>query len=228
MKNLQPLDKQNVMYPTLLATSTTTLTANELAAFCTLLGGTIQGNPRDSHAPFTISATTYAKVRGVPLETARKYLDRALASLWDGYYIIQCPETDKVTKFRWIIDISKHNGEYTLHLHPDLIPLVTEITRYVSVKLLAIGEFRAKMSYYLYFYINGSRNNHRDSRGTLVLDIEGFRARYKLEDKYKDFSQLRSKVIKPAIEELLEKGLFERLELRKGRGDDWFELEWEV
>ena len=224
---MQPLYEQNVMYPTLLATSTTTLTANELAVLYTLLGGTIQGNQRDRNKPFTISAATYAKVRGVPINTARKYLDRALASLWDGYYIIQCPETGKTTKFRWVIDISKCNGEYSLHLHPDLIPLVTEITRYVSVKLLSIGGFRYKMSYYLYFYINGSRKNHRDKGGMLVLDIEEFRGRYGLEEKYKGFSELKAKVLKPAIEELLDGGLFGKLEIRRERGSGEFGLEWE-
>jgi len=221
----QSLDKQNVMYPTLLATSPTTLSANELAVLCTLLGGTIQGLPYNK--PFTVSAKTYAKVRGVPIATARKFLDRAIETLWDGYYIVRYPETGKVTKFRWIIDISKHDGRYDLHLHPELIPLVTEITKYVSVKLLSIGNFKHKMSYYLYFYIHGSRKNHRDNRGTLVLNEAEFRLRYNVVDTYKGFGELKGKLIKPAIDELLVKGLFKRLDLVRVRGSEHFSLVWE-
>jgi plasmid replication initiation protein len=107
---------------------------------------------------------------------------------------------NKIGKLRWVInaDFPKDNSKIFVRFHPDIIPLLTEITdRFTRYKLKDVSKFKCIYSFRLYelfaqFQGTGSRE----------IEVSEIRRLLDLGDKYQQFGELKRCVIDKAISEI--------------------------
>lgn len=153
-----------------------------------------------------LSAADYAETFDVDLNTAYEQLHSASENLFKRY-IRTMRKTRKGMeeyKFRWIGGVRYHKGEGWVELDwwhevvPHLFGLRREFTRY---KLKQASALRSKHSWRLFELLQSWRE-----KGRYQPTIEEFYLAMDVPDSYKkDFKSIRTRVIEPAVAELIQK-----------------------
>jgi plasmid replication initiation protein len=131
-----------------------------------------------------------------------KYMDEAVDALANKWIIIENPI--KTKKFRWIdLKTTYHKGSarigfaFSRHIIPYLEQLKEQFTRY---RLGDIANLKSIYSIRLYEMLMQFQNTT-----IVVVDLDKFKERLGISEKYLVFKDLRRWVIEPAISELNKK-----------------------
>jgi plasmid replication initiation protein len=105
-------------------------------------------------------------------------------------------------KRRWIVGVDYFNSELTVYLNPLLNKHISQLKeRFTVYELDKVGKFKSINTWRLYELLRQER-----TRGKLLISIDAFRLALDIDpEKYKQFYDLEKRVIRPALEELLQK-----------------------
>lgn len=131
-------------------------------------------------------------------------------------YVIDCVNMLQGTQVKWedtkysygvsVISYYKHDkgsGKIDLHIHPELIKLITPVTEWehFSFYLKHILRLQSKQAGNLFSYLVSWRN-----RGMVDIQLDAFKRKFGYDTAgYAKFSNLKSKVLDPAMTEINEK-----------------------
>jgi plasmid replication initiation protein len=181
-----------------------------------LLAAIAQIDPRKPMPrPISITAPDFAEQYGIPIKQAYEALKEATSALYERD--IKTFDGRFKSRFRWVdrVDYLDGGGEtklyFTVHVQPYLVHLNKSFTTY---ELKRIADLSSTHSIRLFELLQQFK-----STGFYTVSVAGFRELLELGPSYERYSNLKLKVIDPAIAELKEKsGLLVELKTeKKGR-----------
>ena len=187
-----------------------------LGAIRLLLAAISQIDPRKPMPrPISITAQDFSEQYGIPLKHAYEALKEATSALYERD--IKTFDGRYKSRFRWVdrVDYLDGGGEtklfFTVHVQPYLVHLNQRFTTY---ELKRIADLTSTHSIRLFELLQQFR-----STGFYRVSVAEFRELLELGPSYERYSNLKLKVIDPAIAELREKsGLLVELKTeKKGR-----------
>ena len=205
--------KKNVTKSNDLVKAAYKLTLNEQRL---LLAAISQIDPRKPMPrPISITAPDFSEQYGIPLKHAYEALKEATSSLYERD--IKTYDGRYKSRFRWVdrVDYLDGGGEtklyFTVHVQPYLVHLNKSFTTY---ELKRIADLSSTHSIRLFELLQQFK-----STGFYTVSVEGFRELLELGPSYERYSNLKLKVLDPAIAELREKSglLIELATEKKGR-----------
>jgi plasmid replication initiation protein len=173
-----------------------------------------------------VHAADYAKEYGVNPNTAYEALQAASKSLYERSITMFEPAHTRqgkplkpiVTNMRWVGRAQYHEGEGWIELGwwPELLPHLTGLKReFTKYKLQQANALRSIYSWRLLELLM-----HYQSTGVAEYTIEDFCTSMEATEKQKqNFAKIRTKIIEPAVKELIEKDgwLIEWRPMKTGR-----------
>lgn len=146
-----------------------------------------------------ITASDFAEVTGMDLSNAHRELYKAADRLYDRSIKVSDPE--QTEEFRWIQSkIKKHKGEgmVTLTWSDPILKYIGQLKQqFTSYRLGSVGRLQSVYSIRLYELLMQFNRT-----GDRVISVSDFRELLEIGDKYKQFRDLRKRVIDPAVKEL--------------------------
>lgn len=210
---VEPGSRKNVTKSNDLVMAAYKLTLNEQRL---LLAAISQIDPRKPMPrPISITAQDFSEQYGIPLKNAYEALKEATSALYERD--IKTFDGRYKSRFRWVdrVDYLDGGGEtklfFTVHVQPYLVHLNQRFTTY---ELKRIADLTSTHSIRLFELLQQFRNT-----GFYKVGVAEFRELLELGPSYERYSNLKLKVIDPAIAELREKsGLLVELKTeKKGR-----------
>tara|TARA_R100000935_G_C2839803_1_gene170305 strand:- start:3420 stop:4154 length:735 start_codon:yes stop_codon:yes gene_type:complete len=210
---VEPGSRKNVTKSNDLVMAAYKLTLNEQRL---LLAAISQIDPRKPMPrPISITAQDFSEQYGIPLKHAYEALKEATSALYERD--IKTFDGRYKSRFRWVdrVDYLDGGGEtklfFTVHVQPYLVHLNQRFTTY---ELKRIADLTSTHSIRLFELLQQFR-----STGFYRVSVAEFRELLELGPSYERYSNLKLKVIDPAIAELREKsGLLVELKTeKKGR-----------
>lgn len=210
---VEPGSRKNVTKSNDLVMAAYKLTLNEQRL---LLAAISQIDPRKPMPrPISITAQDFSEQYGIPLKHAYEALKEATSALYERD--IKTFDGRYKSRFRWVdrVDYLDGGGEtklfFTVHVQPYLVHLNKRFTTY---ELKRIADLTSTHSIRLFELLQQFR-----STGFYTVSVAEFRELLELGPSYERYSNLKLKVIDPAIAELREKsGLLVELKTeKKGR-----------
>jgi plasmid replication initiation protein len=207
------ITKRNVTKSNDLVIAAYKLTLNEQRL---LLAAISQIDPRKPMPrPISITANEFAEQYQIPVKQAYEALKEASNALYERD--IKTFDGRFKSRFRWVdrVDYLEGGGEtklyFTIHVQPYLVHLNKRFTTY---ELKRIADLSSTHSIRLFEMLQQFR-----STGFYTVSVDDFRELLELGPSYERYSNLKGKVIDPAIKELREKsGMDINLKTeRKGR-----------
>lgn len=212
---VEPGSRKNVTKSNDLVMAAYKLTLNEQRL---LLAAISQIDPRKPMPrPISITAQDFSEQYGIPLKHAYEALKEATSALYERD--IKTFDGRYKSRFRWVdrVDYLDGGGEtklfFTVHVQPYLVHLNQRFTTY---ELKRIADLTSTHSIRLFELLQQFR-----STGFYRVSVAEFRELLELGPSYERYSNLKLKVIDPAIAELREKsGLLVELKTeKKGTGN---------
>ena len=210
---VEPGSRKNVTKSNDLVMAAYKLTLNEQRL---LLAAISQIDPRKPMPrPISITAQDFSEQYGIPLKHAYEALKEATSALYERD--IKTFDGRYKSRFRWVDRVDYHDGGgetklfFTVHVQPYLVHLNQRFTTY---ELKRIADLTSTHSIRLFELLQQFR-----STGFYRVSVAEFRELLELGPSYERYSNLKLKVIDPAIAELREKsGLLVELKTeKKGR-----------
>jgi plasmid replication initiation protein len=164
----------------------------------------------------TVYASQYAENFRLTMKNAHRELYKAAEKLYDRSIIVKDP--NQTTEFRWIQKkILKNQGEgmVTMIFTDEIIGYISQLkSHFTSYKIHHVSSLKSVYSMRLYELLI-----QFEKTGERIIRVDDFRGLLGLDDKYKQFKELKKFVINPAIKELNAKSnlTIELETLTKGR-----------
>jgi plasmid replication initiation protein len=155
--------------------------------------------PKDNS--FTVTAKEFAETFPVDKNSVYKQIEeasRGLSERWIKTNDGKCRE-----QFRWVFGMRYHDeeGKVTLGFSPWVIPYLTNLSKqFTSLKLSQVANLKSIYAIRLLEFVTQFK-----ATGKLIVELDRFKDRLGIKEEYKRFSNLRMRVIEPAIKELREK-----------------------
>ena len=171
---------------------------------------------------FTVLAADFAETYGIPIDQAYEALDEATSSLYERD--IRVFDGKVKERFRWVCHVKYYKGEgkVCLGFSQTIMPYLTLLNRqFTSYHMASVARLRSAYSVRLYEFLIQYR-----ATGKLVIGLDEFRQRLELEGQYSRFSNIKMRVIDPAVKELQEKSNLSIAwrAIRKGRSVERLEF----
>lgn len=171
---------------------------------------------------FTVNVTDFAEMFSLDPKNAYRDLEDAANSLYERD--IRTYDGKARERFRWVSYVKYENGEsrVTLRFSYDIAPYLSLLReRFTSYQLEQIAHLRSIYAIRLFEFLMQYKKT-----GRLVVLLQDFKAWLELEQQYDRFSNLKARVIDPAVQELREKN---RLDIqwkaiKKGRSVERLEF----
>lgn len=156
---------------------------------------------------FEITASGVADLAGLDsLSNAYRDLKKATEKLYERSVIIDDPDPVNPQiaqrKMRWIssIDYVPGDGKLVLSFSVGIIPYLSQLSReFTKYKLKHVSKFESVYSIRLYELLV-----QWSSAGEREIEVEWLKKQFQVEDKYDRLSNLKSRVIDPAVKEINE------------------------
>ena len=148
----------------------------------------------------TITAKEFADTFSISENKAYEALEEAADRLFEREISIFNDRGEKMMRKRWVEAVEYREGEgavvlsFARHITPYLSKLNS---RFTSYKLKYVSHLRSIYAIRLFEMLMQFKNT-----GVMIIDIDAFRERLDLGQKYSRFSNLKARVITPAIKEL--------------------------
>ncbi|HHH7388434.1 TPA: replication initiation protein [Escherichia coli] len=193
------INRRNVTKSNDLVVAAYKLTLNEQRL---LLAAISQIDPRKTMPrPISITANEFAEQYQIPVKQAYEALKEASNALYERD--IKTFDGRFKSRFRWVdrVDYLEGGGEtklyFTIHVQPYLVHLNKRFTTY---ELKRVADLSSTHSIRLFEMLQQFR-----STGFYTVSVDEFRELLELGPSYERYSNLKGKVIDPAIKELREK-----------------------
>lgn len=200
------------------------LSINEHRLILSALSKVRRGEP----CPKFITVTAAEFVRDwsqVKTDAAYKLLQAASDRLFDRK--VKLKGKKKELWFRWVTSIAyvKNEAHVMIQFHEDLRPHIAELDKnFIQFRMNEIKDLRSSHAIRLFELLMQYRNENDEGKcngGELFINLDDFRHALDLTDKktYKNFGELKRRVIEPAVHELNEKSAWvvTHLPIKKGR-----------
>lgn len=168
----------------------------------------IVNKPKDSEyqelnplAEYRLSIDEFTAMFSISHKYANSILKETVDSLYNQSITIT-KNGKEGPSFRWIHykDYSKETGEIVIKWTPDIIPLISLLTKdFNSYLLAAIAELQSWYSLRLFMLVNVRR---RTKDKTVNYTVEQLRTILKLGDRYQTFGEFNKYILQPALQEL--------------------------
>ena len=149
----------------------------------------------------TVYADDFARTYGLASHKAYEQLREATDRLYDRDLRVHDGKAKE--RYRWVDHVKYHDGEgyVAISFTQWVAPYLTLLNRqFTSYRLQSVSCLRSTYAVRLYQMLIQYR-----SVGERKIDVETLRERLELGDKYERFSNLKARVLKPALRELNEK-----------------------
>jgi len=169
--------------------------------------------PKDSM--FTVSVKEFSDTWGIQEKHAYEHLEEAANSLYERD--IRTYDNKTPERFRWVFHVKYNKGKgcVTLGFSPTILPYLTMLNaRFTSYHLTKVAGLRSVYSIRLFELLMQFKKT-----GFFTITLDDFKKRLDLGSKYDRFSNLKARVIEPAVKELSDKNnmLINWSAHRKGR-----------
>lgn len=132
-------------------------------------------------------------------------MEKASDNLFQRWIRIEDP--NQVDKFRWITaktTYKKGEGQIGFSFSPEILPYLQQLKeQFTKYRLGDISSLKSIYSIRLFEMLMQFQNT-----GIALIDVQEFKERLGISDKYADYRNLKKKVIEPAINELNQKSHF--------------------
>jgi plasmid replication initiation protein len=159
------------------------------------------------HFRFEVTASGVADLAGLDsLSNAYRDLKKAAEKLYERSVIIDDPDPDnpqiQQRKTRWIssIDYIPGEGKLALSFSFGIIPYLSQLSKeFTKYKLMHVARFESVYSIRLYELLV-----QWSSAGEREIEVEWLKNQFQVEDKYNRLTDLKKRVIDPAVAEINE------------------------
>jgi len=180
-----------------------------------------------------VTAAEYALIAAsLDEKTAYRDLQQAAKRLYERqlHYRVVTPKGKKEVFFRWVESATYHHGEgwVEIVLTTAIIPHLTELSvRFTKYRLEQACGLRSVYSWRLLEYLTSWKEKGSD-KGARTVDLDRFRTIMEIPESYK-WSNIRQKVIEPAVKELAAKDnwIIHWQAVKKGRAVTSITFLWE-
>jgi len=158
------------------------------------------GVNRDNY--FIINASEYAQCFGMDIKNAYRALNIASDRLYDRDIKTYDKNNNVKERFRWVFHIKyqEKRGHVELGFSPNAIKHLTGLSkRFTSYELKQVTELESQYSIRLYELLMQFANHPKK---VLIIDLEKFRLRLDLVDRYPRYFDLNKRVITPSMDEI--------------------------
>lgn len=115
--------------------------------------------------------------------------------------VIRVEDPIKKKKFRWISAATTYkqgDGKVGFNFSPEIIPYLEDLhDKFTKYRLGDVSGLKSTYSIRLFEMLT-----QFETTGIVLVDVDKFKERMGVEDKYKDFIDLKRRVIDPAVKEL--------------------------
>lgn len=149
-----------------------------------------------------ITAVEFSSLYGIEQRHAYEALEEAAERLWNREVVVYL-ENGCVEKIRWVSKskYDKGNGRVTINFSPEIIPLLTLLNeRFTSYELRYIAKLSSTYAIRIYEYLK----QYARMRETVKVDLLDFKSMLELSDSYARFSNLKARILQPAIDQINE------------------------
>lgn len=144
----------------------------------------------------TITPKEYSTFFSLHEKGVQKTLKSAVENLWTRTLVIE------ERKYRWIITSGYKDGLVELEFHPRLIPQLVQLqNQFTQYFLHRAADFKLMYTWRIFELIMQFKRT-----GVLKIELDEFKEILSIPTSYnRDFGLIRSKVIKPSVNEIREK-----------------------
>jgi plasmid replication initiation protein len=174
---------------------------------------------------FTVLAADFSETYGIPVDQAYEALNEAASSLYERD--IKVFDGKVKERFRWVYHVKYYPGEgkVSLGFSQTIMPYLSLLNKqFTSYQMASIAKLRSTYSIRLYEFLIQFR-----STGTLIIKLDDLKQRLELDGQYARFSNIKMRILDPAIKELKEKSnlVINWRAIKKGRTVDRLEFTFE-
>lgn len=147
-------------------------------------------------AEFCIDASEIRDIFGLHASQSYRDLQQAVKRLYDRTILIR----DEDEEFRWLSwkKYDKGNGRVFIQFSQKLIPYLSQLKgNFTKYKLETVREFKTEYGIRFFEILT-----QWQSKGEREVSVEWLRDVLRLEDSYKSISDLKLKVIEPALQDI--------------------------
>lgn len=151
---------------------------------------------------FSISAKDYAKACGISENSAYGQLNQAAKALRGRYFSYINAKNHRVS-VHWVIRIEYSNAEISFYFPEEVLYMLSIFNSknpYTKFKVETALKLKGSHAIQLYQLLK-----QHEKIGFRQFEIEEFKQMFQLTEKYKILSNLRVRVIEPAVKEITEK-----------------------
>jgi len=164
---------------------------------------------------FTLTAADFAETYGIPVDQAYEALNEASHSLYERD--IKVFDGKVKERFRWVYHVKYYQGEskVCLGFSQTIMPYLTLLNKqFTSYQMASVAKLRSIYSIRLYEFLIQYR-----STGKLIIGLSDFKQRLELDGQYARFSNIKMRILNPAVKELQEKShlIIDWRAIKKGR-----------
>ncbi|MEA3641961.1 MAG: replication initiation protein [Lamprobacter sp.] len=152
--------------------------------------------PRD--AVFMLDVDEFAELFGTDSRNAYTEMEEAVTKLYERDIRRIDGKVRKRLRWVYMAEYRKGEGKVRLGFSPEIAPYLTMLhRRFTSYRLEEIARLRSAYAIRLFEMLA----QYVDT-GVFVITVDEFKQRFGIEEKYDRFSNLKARVIQPAVDDL--------------------------
>ncbi|MGB5831654.1 MAG: replication initiation protein [Thiohalocapsa sp.] len=181
--------------------------------------------PMPREAVFVLDVDEFVELFGSDPKNAYAEMEEAASKLYERDIRRIEGKTRKRLRWVYMAEYRKGEGRVKLGFSPEIAPYLTMLhKRFTSYRLEEVASLRSTYAIRLFEMLA----QYSDT-GLFVTTVADFKQRLAIEDKYDRFSNLKARVIEPAVKDLLAKTSLEISwkGMKKGKAVDRLEFRFE-
>jgi plasmid replication initiation protein len=201
------------------------LTLNEQRIILACAAKLDSRKPMPREAVFVLSADEFVDLFGSDPKNAYAEMEEAAAKLYQRDIRRIEGKTRRHLRWVYMAEYKKGEGKVKLGFSPEIAPYLTMLhKRFTSYRLEEVASLRSAYAIRLFEMLV-----QFSETGLFVISVADFKQRLGIEDKYDRFSNLKARVIEPAIKDLITKTSLEITwsGVKKGKAVDRLEFRFE-
>ena len=201
------------------------LTLNEQRIILACAAKLDSRKPMPREAVFVLSADEFVDLFGSDPKNAYAEMEEAAAKLYQRDIRRIEGKTRRHLRWVYMAEYKRGEGKVKLGFSPEIAPYLTMLhKRFTSYRLEEVASLRSAYAIRLFEMLV-----QFSETGLFVISVSDFKLRLGIEDKYDRFSNLKARVIEPAIKDLTTKTSLEITwrGIKKGKAVDRLEFQFE-
>jgi len=177
------------------------LTLNEQRIILACAAKLDSRKPMPREAVFVLSVDEFIELFGSDPRNAYAEMEEAATKLYERDIRRIDGKTRKRLRWVYMAEYKKGEGKVRLGFSPEIAPYLTMLhKRFTSYRLEEVSRLRSTYAVRLFEMLSQFTGT-----GLFVVSVADFKHRLGIEDKYDRFSNLKARVIEPAVKDLVAK-----------------------